>query len=254
MSDLNFMEKSRLEKLLGMGSGYVLNFSNRTFQDFVADSVRLDIYCGKYDHASSSKANLLRKFWAVEPNHVVGKLVGDLVELAREQSDNRDCDTLLEECRKVAERLRQGAPVEALEAISEELTEKDFEVLVNSIRSSLDDNKPEAGLDRLHTFVTKVLRHICEKRKITISKDKPLHSLLGEYVKKMKDSGTIETQMTERILKSSIANLEAFNSVRNDHSFAHDNPILNYDESLLIFNNVVSAIRFIQALERRQPA
>jgi hypothetical protein len=246
------MEKSRLEKLFGMGSGYVLNFSNRTFQEFIADSVRRDIYCGKYDYASSSKANLLRKFWEVEPNHVVGRLLSDLVELAKEQSVHRDHNALLEECRKIAERLRQGAPVEELEAINEELREKDFEALVKSIRASLDDNKPEAGLDRLHTFVTKLLRHLCETKGIAVSKDKPLHSLLGEYIKQMKANGAIETQMTERILKSSIANLEAFNSVRNDHSLAHDNPILNYDESLLIFNNVVSAIRFIQALERRQ--
>jgi len=252
LSDLSFMEKSRLEKLFGMGSGYVLNFSNRTFQEFVADSVRRDICCGKYDYASNSKANLLRKFLELEPNHVAGKLLGDLVELAREQSIHGEDNALLEECRKITERLRQGAPIEELEAISDELTEKDFEVLVKSIRASLDDNKPEAGLDRLHTFITKFLRHLCEKRGITVSKDKPLHSLLGEYIKQMKVSGAIETQMTERILKSSIANLEAFNSVRNDHSLAHDNPILNYDESLLIFNSVASAIRFMQALERRE--
>jgi hypothetical protein len=74
----------------------------------------------------------------------------------------------------------------------------------------------------------------------------------GGEVKGDWSEGVIETQMTERILKSNIANLEAFNSVRNDRSFAHDNPILGYDESLLIFNNVVSAIRFIQSLEGRQ--
>jgi hypothetical protein len=251
LSDLHFMERSRLEKLLGMGSGYVLNFSNRTFQEFIADSVHRDIYCGMYDSGSCSKANLLRKFMGAEPNHVIGKLLSDLVELAKEQSVHREDKALLEECRKIAERLRQGAPVEDLDAISEELIEKDFDVVIKSIRGSLDDNKPEAGLDRLHTFVTKFLRHHCEMRGITVSKDKPLHSLLGEYIKQMKVSGAIETQMTERILKSSIANLEAFNSVRNDHSLAHDNPILNYDESLLIFNNVVSAIKFMQALERR---
>lgn len=44
--------------------------------------------------------------------------------------------------------------------------------------------------------------------------------------------------MTECILKSSISTLEAFNRVRNEQSFAHDNSILNYDESLLIFNHV----------------
>ena len=57
--------------------------------------------------------------------------------------------------------------------------------------------------------------------------------------------------MTERILKSSISTLEAFNRVRNDQSFAHDNQVLNYDESLLIFNHITCAIRFIEAIERR---
>lgn len=79
-----------------------------------------------------------------------------------------------------------------------------------------------------------------------------LHSLLGEYIRRLEAEGAIESQMTKRILKSSIANLEAFNSVRNERSFAHDNPLLNYEESLLIFNNVVSGIRFLQALERNQ--
>jgi len=41
--------------------------------------------------------------------------------------------------------------------------------------------------------------------------------------------------MTERILKSSISILDAFNDVRNNKSLAHDNPVLNRNESLLIF-------------------
>ncbi|WP_279473995.1 abortive infection family protein [Aeromonas caviae] len=57
--------------------------------------------------------------------------------------------------------------------------------------------------------------------------------------------------MTERILKSSISVLEAFNDVRNNKSLAHDNPILNYEESLLIFNHVASSIRFIKSLETK---
>jgi Abortive infection C-terminus len=57
--------------------------------------------------------------------------------------------------------------------------------------------------------------------------------------------------MTERIIKSSISVLEAFNDVRNNKSLAHDNPILNYEESLLIFNHVASSIRFIKSLEAR---
>ena len=214
MSDLSFIEKSKLERLFGMGGGYVLDFSNRTFQEFMADSARRDIYCGKYNYASCSKANLLRKFWDVEPNHLVGKVVNDLIALAREQNAHRDDEALLDECQRIAERLRQGAPVEELEAIGEELTEKDFDPLFKSIRTSIDANEPEAGLDRLHTFVTKFLRRVCDDRGITVPKEKPLHSLLGEYIKKMRADGALETQMTERILKSSIGNLESFNSVQ----------------------------------------
>lgn len=57
--------------------------------------------------------------------------------------------------------------------------------------------------------------------------------------------------MSERILKSSIAVLEAFNGVRNNHSLAHDNPVLNYNESVLIFNNISNIIRFIGLVEQR---
>ena len=116
MSDLSFIEKSRLEKLFGMGSGYVLHFSNRTFREFVTDSVRRDVYSGNYDYASCSKANLLRRFWEVEPNHVVGKLLSDLVALAKEEGQNTEDPSLIDQCHRIAERLRQGAPVDELDA------------------------------------------------------------------------------------------------------------------------------------------
>ncbi|MCM2558243.1 abortive infection family protein [Alcaligenes faecalis] len=67
----------------------------------------------------------------------------------------------------------------------------------------------------------------------------------------LRDGGHLESAMTERILKSSISVLEAFNDVRNNKSLAHDNPILNYEESLLIFNNVAASIRFIKSLEAK---
>ena len=38
MADLTSIEKLRLERLFGMGSGYVLDFSNRTFDEFILDN------------------------------------------------------------------------------------------------------------------------------------------------------------------------------------------------------------------------
>ena len=60
MSDLKYVEQLKFEKLFGMGSGYVLDFSNNSFQAFIAGSVNVDIYCGDYDFGSCSKANMLR--------------------------------------------------------------------------------------------------------------------------------------------------------------------------------------------------
>jgi len=249
MSDLTFIDKTKIEKLLGMGSGYVLDFSNRTFAEFVVESTGKDIYDTKYEYASGSKANRLRAFWNTEPNHVVGKLIWDLLEYGRESSISNGQDSLYKDCNRIADRLQQCTPVQEIEAISPNSGGRDFEVLAKSVRDAIERNEPEAGLDRLHTFVVKYMRVLCHKHGIGSDRKKPVHSLVGEYVKHLKQQGLIQSGMTERILKSSISTMEAFNRVRNEQSFAHDNPMLNYNESLLIFNHVASAIRFIGVLE-----
>jgi hypothetical protein len=98
------------------------------------------------------------------------------------------------------------------------------------------------------------MRACCEGRGISCPREKPLHSIFGEYVKRLRQEGQIESDMSERILKSSISVLEAFNDVRNNQSLAHDNRTLGYDESLLIFNHVASSIRFIRSIEAKAKA
>lgn len=251
MSDLTFIEKTKLEKLFEMGGGYVLDFSNWSFAEFVSDTTGKDIYDRKYDYGSGSKANRLRAFWKKEPNHIVGKLIEDLIGYCRTMSDDPGQVSLFEECERIAWRLKQNSAVEAIEAITAEGNQRDFEVLAKAVSDAIEKNEPEAGLDRLHTYVMKLIRSFAKKRGIVIDKTKPLHSVFGEYVKALRKAGLIESEMTERILKSSISIMEAFNDVRNDDSLAHDNTILNYDESLLIFNHVCASIRFIKAIEER---
>jgi hypothetical protein len=40
--------------------------------------------------------------------------------------------------------------------------------------------------------------------------------------------------------------------VRNNRTLAHDNPILQYDEALLIFNHVAGSIGFLRSVEAKQ--
>lgn len=249
MSDLTMIEKRKLERALRMSSGYVLEFSNNSYAEFMLDSVGIEIYDEKYNYATGSKANRMRAFWDQESNYVVGKLLGDIFDNWDELNFAFDIKPIPNECLRIVKRLKASAPVPDIDAVEPNTADRDFEALARSVRESINQNEPEIGLDRLHTFVTKYFRVLCKKHGITTEWEKPLHSLVGEYVKYLKKDGLIESEMTERILKSSISVMEAFNKVRNQHSFAHDNDILNYNESLLIFGHVTSSLRFIEAIE-----
>ena len=249
MSDLTNTEKRKLEKLLDMGGGYVLNFSNCTLDDFVMDSIGRSIYDPRYSNGSGSKANQMRGLWKAEANHIVGKLTGDLLDYAVETGSVIKGTQWHEECRQIAERLKQIRLVAELDALAALSDERDFETVAKAVRESIEKNEPESGLDRLHTFVIKYVRTLCTQHGLTVTREKPLHSLFGEYVKRLRDGGHVESEMAVRILKSSISVLEAFNDVRNNRSLAHDNTILHYDEALLIFNHVASSIRFVRSIE-----
>lgn len=251
MADLTQIEKRKLERALGMGSGYVLNFSNNTFYEFFLDYCGINIYDDKYNYSSGSKANRMRAFWELETNYLVAKALGILFAEWNEFKGYDSPDSPPEECLLIVKRLKDNAAVSDIDAVSPNIDDESFEALAASVRDSIDQNKPVHGLDRLHTFVIKYFRVLCEKRNIDARRDKPLHSLVGGYIKSLKAQGLIESEMTERILKSSISVMEAFNRVRNEQSFAHDNNVLNYAESMLIFGHVTSSIRFIKALQER---
>ena len=44
MANIEYIEKDCFEELFGMRTGYVLDFSNRGFQEFVFEKIHLDIY------------------------------------------------------------------------------------------------------------------------------------------------------------------------------------------------------------------
>lgn len=171
----------------------------------------------------------------------------------REGTYKEPCPDLADNCRAIAQRLLPSAPVHDASVISILSRREEFEKLANGVLDCINNNDPESGLDRLHTFTVAFMRSLCEKHGIKVDRDEPLHSLYGKYVKKLKELNLIESPMTERILKSSISILDAFNDVRNNKSLAHDNPVLNRNESLLIFQHVTSAIKFVWTLDQSIP-
>jgi len=90
---------------------------------------------------------------------------------------------LYEECKKIVTRLQSEGTVENMDALTANANDNDSVLLVQSIKASIDHNRPEQALDRLHTFVVKYIRQLCTRHAIPFDQDTPLHSLFGLYVK-----------------------------------------------------------------------
>lgn len=83
MSSLSFRDLRKIEKLLDMQSGYVLDFSDADFSDFFAQ-FSIDIDNEKYTEIGTSKAKRLRGFFRKETDAIVGKVLLELIDVAEE--------------------------------------------------------------------------------------------------------------------------------------------------------------------------
>ncbi|MGH2693524.1 MAG: abortive infection family protein [bacterium] len=112
MSSLSAADRRNLEEFLGMSSGYVLDFSDRTFGEFVLEAVGLDIHAEKYTTEGTSKAKKLRAFWRVEPDHAVATLILAMTDYAAAVPavPSSESKELAEKCRQIASRLLAGGP------------------------------------------------------------------------------------------------------------------------------------------------
>jgi len=112
-------DRQIFEKHFGMASGYVLNFSDRTFGEFVFEAVGREIHDVKYTTGGTSKANKLRTFWKIESDSMVGKLILALVDYDAALSPTQDAEAKAraEKCRHIATRLLTGGP--SLSALKE---------------------------------------------------------------------------------------------------------------------------------------
>lgn len=83
MSSLRFNEKQLFERLFEMDSGYLLDFSNASLQEFLND-FQIDLGSDRYNKYGSSKAKRFRAFWEVEPDEVVVPVLEALLDNANQ--------------------------------------------------------------------------------------------------------------------------------------------------------------------------
>jgi hypothetical protein len=107
MSSLTEIDKRYLEKILSMGGGFVLDYSDPKIGAFF-NRHKVDIHGPKYQTYGTSKAKKIRAFWEAEPDALVGAVLSELLD-----SYEADCDlnkkptdtALLEMSRAIVSRL-----------------------------------------------------------------------------------------------------------------------------------------------------
>lgn len=250
-------ERDSLERALGMETGYVLDFNDRTFNDFFYESLGIDpeershLFAGR----GTSKAKRLRAFIERGNPAIVAKLLREMWEYRdglefwpAPPDEERVRENFFSTVARIEGR-SDAIDTSAFEAFEPSET---LEELVASIRRDLDAKKPQAGIDHLHTYCMKRFASLVRKHGGgECGKDDPLNSRVGKYVNLLRAQRDL-TPMSERIVRSSISVFESMNSVRNDRSFAHDNPdLVEMEEARFIFDSVAAFLRFSKAIDGR---
>lgn len=107
MSSLTDIDKRYFEKILGMKTGYVLSFSNYSFNQFFARH-KIDIHNQKYQPHGTSKANKMRAFWEQESDRIVAKVLSEMLDLYETNCDLAGLELnsrVLEKCRSIVSEL-----------------------------------------------------------------------------------------------------------------------------------------------------
>ena len=136
MAKLKETEKLILEKLFDMQGGYVLDFSNSKFQQFIYNTFKIDIYSSKYSVYGDSKAKRLRAFWDLEKDNTIGKLINELIEVwetekaLKNKSLSEPEKNLRDKAQNTANRLlgKQNKTTNKEETV-EDFLNKDFEIV-----------------------------------------------------------------------------------------------------------------------------
>lgn len=140
MASFSSSEMDTIEKYLGMKQGYVLEFSNRTFADFMKNYA-VDIYEERFNFASGSKANRLRSFINQSPEVLVANVLFALSKEKQKETSgaawSEDDHHLSMEYMSIVDKLRKRS-IEASESSSS--------FVPYSIRNGLNSNSNGFGI------------------------------------------------------------------------------------------------------------
>lgn len=147
MAQMTYIEKDYFERLFDMETGYVLDFTNYTYQRFVADTINIDVYKKYHD---LSKAKILRAIMDDYDNVTVGKLLLGLMQYMQVRELVTDeKKEIFRKCTEIGYRLigKKVSPKPMNTVPKPPKSEFDFEKYLNELKDLADyrDNPQARG-------------------------------------------------------------------------------------------------------------
>lgn len=211
MSTFSMAERHNLEKFYGMSSGYVLNFSDRTFGEFVFETVGIDIHEEKYTTEGTSKAKKLRTFWKLEPDYTVGKLLLALIDydasLNAEQPT--EAKALADKCRQIATRLLAGGPsLNPLKEHAKVLNANHLAEQIRRLEASVETD-PSLAIGTAKELIETCCKTILAERGKPVSGTPDVSALTKETLKELKlvPEGVPDAARGVDVIKRLLSNL-----------------------------------------------
>jgi hypothetical protein len=211
MSRFSMAERHDLERLLGMSGGYVLNFSDRTFAEFVFETVGIDIHDEKFTAEGTSKAKKLRTLWKLEADYTVGKLILALIEYDASLNADRDAEAqaLADKCRQIATRLLAGGP--SLEPLKEQAKVLNANHLAEQIRrmEASVETDPSLAIGTAKELIETCCKTILAERGKPVSGTPDVSTLTKETLKELKlvPEGVPDAARGADVIKRLLSNL-----------------------------------------------
>ena len=188
MSSLKMADRRLLEKHFRMEGGYVLNFSDRTFGEFVAEVVERDIHSEQYMAEGSSKANKLRTFWKEESDFIVGQLILALVDYEGTLNLTPDAQekARAEQCRHIATRLLASGPsLSPLKEHAKILNANHLEEQIRRMEDSIESD-PSLAIGTAKELIETCCKTILAERGKPVSGTPKISTLTKETLKELK--------------------------------------------------------------------
>jgi hypothetical protein len=237
------------------GYGYVLDFSDRSMQEFFEDAFGVDVFSEQNKIGGSSKRNCLTAFLRGADQRMALRVLTALWErregLLESLPHSEDAEAARAKSKAfqlvIADLQGGNEPIEAA-GIETFVRDRTLEELVADIQRTLGANKPEVAIDHLHTYFMKKIAYLLEVRGEPCEKDEALHARFGRYRRHLESEQKLH-EFTSRALKSFISLLESFNDLRNNHSLAHDNQLLAPVEARFIVSSISAILVMLRALE-----